>query len=221
MTSLTIENYVKAIYKLTNPAKPPASTGMLAAELEVSPGTVTSMCKTLQESGLAVYAPYEGIQLTTAGESLALRIIRRHRLIELFLVDTLDLTWDEVHDEAENMEHAVSEMLVDRIDQYLGFPKVDPHGDPIPTADGDVDETELKNLAEWNLGGRFRLVRVLDQSPEFLRFLSDSGLPLGTEGRVSRIQESSGAIAIDVNNQETKLARSAAEKLLVAGPETK
>ena len=110
----------------------------MAEALGVSPGTVTSMLKTLSESGLAEYVPYEGARLTEAGRTLALRVVRRHRLIELFLVRTLELTWDEVHAEAENMEHAVSDLLVDRIDAYLGYPETDPHGDPIPKADGTV-----------------------------------------------------------------------------------
>ena len=137
MASLTVENYLKAIYQICLARdRKTAATGEVAQTLEVAPGTVTSMLKTLAESGLANYMPYEGVSLTPAGAALALRVLRRHRLIELFLVKTLELTWDEVHEEAENMEHAVSDLLIDRIDAYLGHPKVDPHGDPIPTADG-------------------------------------------------------------------------------------
>ncbi|MCA9268593.1 MAG: metal-dependent transcriptional regulator, partial [Planctomycetales bacterium] len=127
MSSLTVENYVKSIYQICAQAdNAPAATGALAAALGVSPGTVTSMLKTLAESGLASYTPYEGVRLTDAGSALALRVLRRHRLIEQFLANTLNLSWDEVHEEAENMEHAVSDMLVDRIDEFLGFPEFDP-----------------------------------------------------------------------------------------------
>src|SRR5690606_40645665 len=106
--------------------------------------------------------PYEGVQLTSAGKGLALRVIRRHRLIEHFLAHTLDLPWDEVHEEAEHMEHAVSDRLVDRIDQFLGYPKFDPHGDPIPTADGSIVERGAVSLAECDAGRQFRVVRVLE-----------------------------------------------------------
>ena len=136
LPSLTIENYVKTIYKIcTRQGNRPAATGQLATALGVAPGTVTSMLKTLSEGGLAEYQPYEGVRLTDPGLKLALRVLRRHRLIELFLVRTLALSWDQVHEEAENMEHAVSDFLVDRIDELLGRPDFDPHGDPIPRAD--------------------------------------------------------------------------------------
>jgi len=137
VASLTVENYVKTIYLITQSQDGrPANTGQIAAVLEVSPGTVTSMLKTLDAARLASHRPYEGVVLSRAGEVLALRIIRRHRLVELFLMRTLGMSWDEVHDEAEHMEHAVSDLLIDRIDDYLGHPEVDPHGDPIPRGDG-------------------------------------------------------------------------------------
>src|SRR4029079_13998827 len=127
MPSLTVENYAKAIYQLAQAADAGAvATGQIAIALGVLPGTVTSMLKTLDEGKLATYTPYEGAQLTEAGRALALRVLRRHRLIERFLVETLNLTWDEAHEEAENMEHAVSDWLVDRIDAFLGYPKPDP-----------------------------------------------------------------------------------------------
>ena len=106
------------------------------------------MLKTLSESNLATYTPYEGVRLTSAGSALALRVLRRHRLIELFLVKTLNLTWDEVHEEAEHMEHAVSDWLIDRIDSMLGYPETDPHGDPIPRRDGSIEDTASRSLAE-------------------------------------------------------------------------
>src|SRR5262249_3249852 len=139
MPSLTVENYLKTIYQIVaQQGGGPAATGQIAAVLNVSPGTVTSMLKTLSESKLVTYMPYGGVRLTVAGTALALRVMRRHRLVEVFLSKTLDMTWDEVHEEAENLEHAVSDRLVDRIDARLGYPEVDPHGDPIPKADGSV-----------------------------------------------------------------------------------
>ncbi|HEY2147915.1 MAG TPA: metal-dependent transcriptional regulator, partial [Pirellulales bacterium] len=190
--------------------------GEIAAALGVSPGTVTSMLKTLSESNLASYTPYEGARLTAAGKKLALRVLRRHRLIELFLVRTLQLTWDEVHDEAEHMEHAVSDLLVDRIDEYLGRPEVDPHGDPIPRADGSVSSPAYHSLATCRAGDRFRLVRVVDQSPDFLRYLTAAGLPLGIEGRVAGNHAEAGLVVVEVAGKTIHLGRSAAEKILVS-----
>lgn len=219
MASLTVENYLKAIYQIClDHAGKSAATGEIANTLSVSPGTVTSMLKTLGEDGLATYTPYEGVKLTDSGQSLALRVLRRHRLIELFLVRTLNLNWDEVHEEAENMEHAMSDMLVDRIDSFLGHPKVDPHGDPIPSAEGLLEDSASRTLAECQPGEGFRLARVIDQSPGFLRFLTESGLPLGTEGRVIANRAEAGVVKVAVGGQETTLGRGAAEKLLVTTP---
>jgi DtxR family Mn-dependent transcriptional regulator len=214
--SLTVENYLKTIYQISaRQGGQPAGTGQLAAALGVSPGTVTSMLKTLGESSLATYTPYEGARLTAAGAALALRVLRRHRLIELFLAKTLDLSWDQVHAEAEHMEHAVSDLLVDRIDAYLEYPEVDPHGDPIPRADGSMQSLAGRTLADCQAGDRFRLMRVLDQSPEFLRYLTESGLPLGTDGRVTANRAEAGVVTVEVSGRQTALSREAAEKILV------
>jgi len=216
LASLTIENYVKTIYQLSSAAEGgAASTGKLAEALRVSPGTVTSMLKTLSESGLAEYVPYEGARLTEAGRMLALRVLRRHRLIELFLVRTLNLSWDEVHEEAENMEHAVSDLLVDRIDAYLGHPATDPHGDPIPKADGTVAGSPGLRLSQVPVGSAFRVVRVLDQSPEFLRYLTERGLKLEATGVVIASRDESDTITIQVDGQQTTLATGIADRMLV------
>ena len=216
MASLTVENYAKSIYGIcASQGGKPAATGQIAADLGVLPGTVTSMLKTLSESQLATYTPYEGVRLTSSGKALALHVLRRHRLIELFLVRTLNLTWDEVHEEAENMEHAVSDNLVDRIDEYLGRPETDPHGDPIPRADETIHPPQGKSLADCASGDPFRVVRVLDQSPEFLRYLSQTGLQLGAEGQILANVEEAGVVQVLLADTETTLAREAAEKLVV------
>lgn len=216
MPSLTVENYVKTIYQLcAAEATKTATTGKLAAMLAVSPGTVTSMLKTLRDSGLVTYAPYEGVQLTEAGENLALRVLRRHRLIELFLSQTLGLAWDEVHEEAEHMEHAVSDRLIDRIDDFLGHPPVDPHGDPIPRADGTLATVSHRTLAGCPVGFRFKLTRVVDQSPEFLRYLSETSLRLGSEGEVTSNRAEAGIVTVRVGGATATLGRQAAEKILV------
>jgi DtxR family Mn-dependent transcriptional regulator len=218
LPSLTVENYIKAIYQICHTGEGHAATGQLATALGVSPGTVTSMLKTLSEGKLVTYTPYEGVRLTSAGSALALRVVRRHRLIELFLVKTLDLSWDEVHEEAEHMEHAVSDRLIDRIDAFLGHPEADPHGDPIPRSDGTVHVPKSRTLAECRVGDAFQLSRVIDQSPEFLRFLSNAGLPLGVAGEVVANTPEGGIVTVRIDGTETTLGQAAAEKLLVTAP---
>jgi DtxR family Mn-dependent transcriptional regulator len=196
--SLTVENYVKAIYQISSAQRgEPASTGQIAASLGVLPGTVTSMLKTLDAARLATHKPYEGVSLTRSGRMLALRMIRRHRLIELFLLKTLDMTWDA----------------------FLDHPEVDPHGDPIPRGESmsmqSAEDLAGRPLADVAEGGRFRLTRVLDQSPEFLRYLTDSGLALGTEGQVERNPEGAGLMRIRVARQSLSVALEAAGRIIV------
>jgi DtxR family Mn-dependent transcriptional regulator len=220
MPSLTVENYVKAIYLMAAAGQSAAvSTGQIAAALKVSPGTVTSMLKTLDAADLATHRPYEGVALTRAGRQLALRMIRRHRLIELFLLRALDMNWDEVHDEAEHLEHAVSDLLIDRIDAYLGHPEVDPHGDPIPPAGaisaGEEPDRRQRSLADCVDTESFRLARVLDQTPEFLRYLADTGLVLGAEGVVEQNSDGAGLMRVRLGSESLSLALETAAKLLV------
>lgn len=216
MPSLTVENYVKAIYVLGQQrAGTHVPTGHIATALGVLPGTVTSMLKTLDESQLVTYTPYEGVCLTPAGGALALRVLRRHRLIEQFLSETLKLTWDEVHEEAEHMEHAVSDALIDRIDAYLGHPMTDPHGDPIPRADGTVATVPGRPLACCAPGEPFRVSRVADQAPGFLRYLSDRGLEIGAEGIIVTNRPQDDGLALRLKDSDITISREAATKLLV------
>ena len=217
MASLTVENYVKAIALIAARSEPgtAVSTGELAQALSVSPGTVTGMLKTLSEASLATYTPYEGACLTEAGRRLALKVIRRHRLLELFLARTLEMSWDEVHEEAEHMEHAASERLVDRIDAYLGYPAVDPHGDPIPRADGSLAEIEGTPLARLQPGQGFRVVRVMDQDPAFLRYLSECGLELNSAGELMENRPEAGALVCKLGGRNVALGLAAAGKVLV------
>lgn len=221
MPSLTVENYVKTIYQIAARDRIGASvaTGELAQALSVSPGTVTGMLKTLSEAALATYTPYEGARLTPAGERLALAVLRRHRLVELFLKQALQMTWDEVHEEAENLEHAVSDRLVDRIDGYLGHPDVDPHGDPIPRADGSLPEPGGVPMARLRPGQHFRLARVVDQDPAFLRYLTECGLDLGTTGDVLENRPEAGALVLKVGERSIALGQQAAGKVLVVPDE--
>lgn len=218
MPSLTVENYLKAILQIGHrTGHEIASTGQIAEELAVSPGTVTSMLKTLAESKLARYTPYEGASLTDEGRALALRMLRRHRLIELFLVRTLGLSWDQVHEEAENMEHAVSDNLVDAIDAYLGHPAADPHGDPIPTAEGEMRGADVETvpLPACPIGAKVRLHRVTNQGGDFLRFLSDAGLEPGRVATVTANSPAAGLVTLDLDGKSVPLGHAAAQTLLV------
>jgi DtxR family Mn-dependent transcriptional regulator len=182
LPSSTVENYLKAIYQgqaVLAAGVRLVPMGQVAAALGVTPGTATTMVKALAESGLAEYEPYSGVRLTSAGEKLASLVLRRHRLVELFLVQVMGMSWDEVHEEAEQLEHVVSERLIERIDQMLGRPTHDPHGDPIPTAEGTLDARPLDNLLTCPLGAPLRVTRVADQDPAFLRFIESNALKPG------------------------------------------
>lgn len=218
MASQTVENYLKTILLLVNrTGQSTIATGQLAEAMEVSPGTVTSMLKTLSDSQLVHYKPYVGVVLTPAGKTLALRMLRRHRLMELFLVNTLQLTWDQVHEEAEHLEHAVSDFLIDHIDQFLGHPAVDPHGDPIPGHDGELrsDISQGVPLSSCESGCQLRLIRVLNQSPEFLRYLTEVNFLIGATGRVLRKSEEAGLITLESAGAQIPLGLVAAADLLV------
>lgn len=218
MTSLTVENYLKTAWQIAARQESEwVTTGQLATALHVSPGTVTSMLKTLAESGLAEYRPYEGVSLTTQGKTLALRMLRRHRLIELFLARTLQLNWDEVHEEAEHMEHAVSDFLVDRIDDFLGRPAHDPHGDPIPSSDGSMrgNTSQAQPLSSVPAGTPVRMTRVTNQGRDFLRFLTDAGMELGIEGIVRQNNPEAGIVVTEFAGKPVAIGLPAAEQILV------
>jgi DtxR family Mn-dependent transcriptional regulator len=191
-------------------------TKELAERLEISLPSVTSMLKTLAEEGMVNYRPYKGARLTEAGTKAALRVIRNHRLIEVFLIQTLGYSWDEVHDEAERLEHAVSEKLVSRIDEFLGCPKFDPHGDPIPTAEGEIHRPETMPLSDATPGSRYRVERVLDQEPDVLRYLDKIGLTPSETFEVVEILSFDGQMFLKVDGVDATISRSLASRLLVA-----
>jgi DtxR family Mn-dependent transcriptional regulator len=190
LASQAVENYLKTIYLAQarlGSSSELVPVGQLASALGVVPGTATTMMKTLAESGLVRYEPYMGVRLTRSGEKLASLVLRRHRLIELFLVKVLGMSWADVHEEAEQLEHAVSERLIDRIDEMLGRPEVDPHGDPIPTPEGRMPRPEHVDLLRAPLSVPLVVTRVIDQDPGFLRFVEQHelmpGCTLTIEGR--------------------------------------
>ncbi len=218
LPSSTVENYLKAIYAAESALAPDALVpmGQLAAALDVVPGTATTMVKTLAESGLVHYEPYAGVRLTPAGARLAALVLRRHRLVELFLVQVMGMSWADVHDEAEHLEHAVSDRLIARMDEMLGYPSVDPHGDPIPGADGDVPDHSYPSLAECPVNVPLRVVRVADQDAAFLRFIEERGLKPGQEVRVVEREASADAVVLRTRDgREITLGSRAASKVQV------
>ena len=199
LPSQTVENYLKTIFlaqaNLAGPSEL-VPVGQLASALRVVPGTATTMVKTLAESGLVRYEPYAGVRLTKAGEKLASLVLRRHRLVELFLVKVLGMSWAEVHDEAEQLEHAVSDRLIDRIDEMLGRPEVDPHGDPIPTAEGRMPRPDHGNLLSAPLETPLVVTRVIDQDPDFLRFAEQHRLMPGCTVTIESREPNSDAVRL-------------------------
>jgi DtxR family transcriptional regulator, Mn-dependent transcriptional regulator len=215
--SSTVEDYLKQIF-LEQQGDPELVVGMgrLATALSLAPGTVTSMIKTLAESGLVEYEPYTGVRLTASGRGLALRVVRRHRLIELFLVQVLGIDWTEVHPEAERLEHAMSDALVDRIDEMLGKPAVDPHGDPIPTAGGEVVEPDYPSLLGCRRGVPLLVARITDQDPAFLQLVEREGLVPGQGVTQLGTDEAADTVLVEVaDGREVRLGYRAASKILV------
>jgi DtxR family transcriptional regulator, Mn-dependent transcriptional regulator len=219
LPSSTVENHLKAIYlggasQSTSDRLLPM--GHLAAALGVAPGTATTMVKALAESGLVQYEPYTGVALTPAGAKLAALVVRRHRVIEVFLVKVMGYRWDEVHDEAEQLEHVVSERLIDRMDEMLGRPEVDPHGDPIPDAEGIIKPQEAQNLLTCPLHTQVTVMRVIDQDKVFLRFIESHNLKPGQSIEVEDRDAASDSVRVrGENEQRVTIGTRAASKLLV------
>ena len=219
LPSSTVENYLKVIHLQHLTLSDPAvlvGMGQLAAAVGVTPGTATTMVKTLAEAGLVHYEPYAGVRLLPAGERLAGLVIRRHRLVELFLVRVMGMSWAEVHDEAEKLEHVVSERLIERMDEMLGYPEVDPHGDPIPNAEGVVTHRDFQSLLTCPLGVPVAVTRVADQDAAFLHFVEQSQLKPGQELEVDARDEAADSVRVRIKNAEPlTIGRRAASKLLV------
>src|SRR5699024_5087936 len=177
-TTVAAENYVKIIYAAQEWHPAPVTTSTLATRLGVGAPSVSEMVRRLRDQGLVTHEPYGPVALTDDGRALALRMLRRHRLIETFLVAELGYTWDEVHDEAEQLEHVISDRMLDRMSAALGHPTRDPHGDPIPTADGTVDQPDAVPMGDIEAGEVGRVARLSDADPDLLRYLGDEGFLL-------------------------------------------
>ena len=219
LPSSTVENYLKAIYNGQSQLAEPRGLvpmGSVASALGVTPGTATTMVKALAESGLAEYEPYSGVRLSAAGEKLAAMVLRRHRLVELFLVQVMGMNWDEVHDEAEQLEHVVSERLIERIDAMLGRPTRDPHGDPIPTPEGAIAARHLESLLTCPIKTPLTVTRIADQDPAFLRFIEKNDLKPGQPIEVETRDTAADSVQLrGRGDRAITIGTRAASKLLV------
>lgn len=214
MPSMAVEDYLKTIHSLTK-REEPASTSAIADRLGIAAGSVTGMVKRLAEQGLVEHVPYYGARLTARGEREAVRLIRRHRLLELFLVQVLGYTWDRVHDEAERLEHAATDELIDRIAAVLGEPLLDPHGAPIPNNKGELVETTYPTMDEMSVGERAVLRRVSDEDPAALRYLAELALIPGAEVELLERAPFNGPLKVQVGGQERFVGAELASSLEV------
>lgn len=222
MSSSTVENYIKQIYlELENTKGAYLQMKTLADSMNVTPGTTTTMIKNLAKTGYVTYSPRKGSRLTDRGKQLALRMLRRHRLIELFLVKVLNLDWTEVHQEAHRLEHAVSDMLMKKIDDLLDNPTIDPHGDPIPSEKGKISAAPLKILSQAPVKEPLIIGRICDQEPDFLHFIKGIGLVPGALVEVESKDTAAGTITILVEGKNSvTLGIPAAEKILVGSEQS-
>lgn len=212
--SQSIEDYLKAIYKLQQGAG--ASTTRVAEAMEVSSASATNMIKKLAKMGLVDYESYKGAKLTESGQKIALEVIRHHRLLELYLLEVMGYSWDEVHDEAEKLEHHISEQFEDKIAELLDDPTHDPHGDPIPTKEGIMPEMELKPLTQAEEGQQYLVSRVKNQDPELLRYLEKMGLLPGAKLKILEMSPFNGPVKLQLEDQEKVLGREVAEHIYIA-----
>ncbi len=217
MLSYTGENYLKALFHLTNPetGKAEAGTNELATHLNVKPATVNDMLKKLKEKKLISYEKYGKISLTKAGKKLATDVLRKHRLWETFLYEKLDFTWDEVHEIAEQLEHIQSAKLIEKLDHYLDYPEYDPHGDVIPNAKGELKQKPRKKLSEIKVGKACRIVAVKDNTTPFLNYVVKLGLGISSKIKVISRQEYDDMMEIEAGNQKHSVSQKFADNIFV------
>jgi DtxR family transcriptional regulator, Mn-dependent transcriptional regulator len=220
MASEQIENYLKNIYKIqTNEGK--VTTSSLSKNLNISPASVSEMIKKLAEEGTLMHTPYRGVELTTGGKKLALRIIRKHRLWEMFLVDVLKFKWDEIDEEAERFEHIMSDKMEEKIDEVLGFPSVDPHGDPIPTRSGVIKHVVSIPLTEAAEGSTVRVLRVNDSHADCLQFISSVGISLNKKILIKQKFSFDGSLSLRVGKRDQLISKHVAGAIYVEPVNTK
>ncbi len=202
MLSFTEENYIKAIYKLSQEGDGAVSTNAIAEVMQTKAASVSDMLRRLHEKDIINYVKYRGVTLTDSGRKTALQLVRKHRLWEVFLVDKLKFNWDEVHDVAEELEHITSELMIRRLDEFLGFPKYDPHGDPIPTEDGYMALKQQILLSELDPGQAGIVMGVKDSQPIFLQYLDKVGIYLGAKIKVTDKVEYDNSLEINLDNKK-------------------
>ena len=216
MLTASKENYLKAIYKHRKGKNKLVSASCIADELQISNAAISDMAKRLSDEGLLDYKKYKGLQLTDEGEKLALKVIRRHRLWEYFLIKVLDLSWAEVHDEAENLEHSTSEFLIDKMDEFLGFPKFDPHGSPIPDKDGKLPESPvLLKMQICETGTVYKIARVQDGNAQLMNYLTRIGINLNTKIKIVEKFSFDNSISIEMEDGIFLLSEKVAESVWV------
>lgn len=214
--SSTEENYLKVIFKIAEKENKSASTSTISKYIGTSPASVTDMLKRLSEKEMINYKKYKGVTLTNIGNKLATQLIRRHRLWEVFLVSKLRFSWESVHDIAEEMEHIKSDELVNRLDAFLDYPKFDPHGDPIPNADGKFTIRNQSQLSELVPGNKALLLGVRDHETTFLKYLNSLGIKLGTEFTIKAINMYDQSMVVLVNHKvETLFSQKVSQNLLI------
>ena len=201
MNSFTEENYIKAIYKLIESEDGTVSTNAIAKKMDTKAASVTDMLKKLSAKKIIHYKKYQGVTLSLKGEKIALNIIRKHRLWEMFLVETFNFKWDEVHDVAEQLEHIQSEKLIAELDKFLNFPKADPHGDPIPDSKGKLLTQRSKRLSQFDKSDICLMTGVVDHSPAFLQYLEKAGITLGIEIKIKDVIEFDKSLQITINKK--------------------
>jgi DtxR family Mn-dependent transcriptional regulator len=214
MNTFTEENYLKSIYHLSLQSAS-VSTNQIAASLNTKAASVTDMLKKLAEKELINYTKYQGVTLTAAGEKIAISIIRKHRLWEYFLVEKLNFKWDEVHDVAEELEHIASKELIDRLDDFMGNPKYDPHGDPIPDSNGQFKTHELKPVSTLTVNESGIISGVRDHSSAFLQYLERMQLTIGKKIKVTEINDYDHSVILQVENKKIHISREVANNLLI------
>ena len=215
MNTFTEENYLKAIYHLSTQSES-VSTNQIAAALSTKAASVTDMLKKLADKELINYTKYQGVTLTTAGEKIALSIIRKHRLWEYFLVEKLNFKWDEVHDVAEELEHISSKELIDRLDDFMGNPKYDPHGDPIPDSKGKFKAHELKPVSSLEVDKSGLISGVREHSAAFLQYLEKVQLTIGKKIKIAEINTYDHSVILQVEGKKIHISREVANNLLIA-----
>jgi DtxR family Mn-dependent transcriptional regulator len=215
MNTFTEENYLKAIYHLSLKSGS-ASTNQIATSLNTKAASVTDMLKKLADKELINYTKYQGVTLTEHGEKIAISIVRKHRLWEYFLVEKLNFKWDEVHDVAEELEHISSKELIDRLDDFMGNPKYDPHGDPIPDSNGKFKIHELKPVASLAVNQTGIIAGVRDHTTSFLQYLEKMQLTIGKKIKVTEINDYDHSVILQADDKRTHISREVANNLLIA-----